>query len=350
MRRFYVELEQIYAKVESQTPKFEGNPCGECHYCCTAVLESHNVTDLEYEFLAHQTGLENSEKFRSYIDRKTKPDGELLYQQCPYYDKGCTVHSIRPLSCRLFGIYQIHNEVLPTVCVFNGKTIIIPEDDAQNTLPGNRELQVLATTHLSYSGVTDRPPRTPRPPRRRRSGESHLGKVMRMQVEGRYQEALLICKTLTRQEPNALHFEIQAEILEALNRYPEACESYRQALTFTPDNAQMFFRLASASTWAGQLEEAKVALNQCLEINPLHLNATGFLGVVSSIEEDWERAREHFQKALKLANGVSAYNFQMACVHERLGELELAKEQFLIATTFPSTQEPAQEALLRLGG
>ena len=356
MKRFYIELEQVYARVESQTTKRLGNPCGECSYCCEAGMASHRVTELEFEFLEARTTPAKARDFRDYIRRQSNEDGQLLFPKCPFYEQGCTIHTIRPLSCRLYGNFQTQSEVIPDFCVFKEQAVRVSPEGQVTELPGNRELKALATSHLSYSGASPRAVRSSRRRRRRRSKESRIERLMRLQVEERYLEALALSQDLLAAEPTALHWELQAEIQESLNQFDQAAQSYQMTLEITPDNPQLYYRLATVLTWSGQYSKAKGALQECLRLVPRHQNATGFQGVVCSLEQDWESAKKHFQAAVDLAteqavapaSGVGPYNFQLASAHEKLGDLKLAVEQYRLAERYYPTEIPSRAALRRL--
>ncbi|CAN0236893.1 unnamed protein product, partial [Phaeothamnion confervicola] len=107
-------LETLFLQVDQKLSQIAGppgpNPCIACKSCCCTAQGStqHRVEEIEFAFMERHVGLESTEKFRRFIARERRADGDgtLVFNTCPNYDwdkRGCGVYAHRPFACRLYG-------------------------------------------------------------------------------------------------------------------------------------------------------------------------------------------------------------------------------------------------------
>lgn len=88
--------------------------CQQCGACCTGEPGYVYVTERESQALAGRLGLSVAEFYRRHV--RLVPGGHSLLERpdgsCIFYDRGCTVYSLRPRQCRTYPFWTgvLHSE------------------------------------------------------------------------------------------------------------------------------------------------------------------------------------------------------------------------------------------------
>ena len=167
--------------------------------------------------------------------------------------------------------------------------------------------------------------------------------------------------------PNSYHAHlIQAEAMEAQERFTEAANAYRQVLKIAPQTGGIHYRLgrmilrsrgsanadkealaefrmeleinpADVRALAGigeihlsnnRLEEATRSLQQALSLQAGYVPARVALAKVLIAEKQWSKALEHLEAASKLAPDEEAVAYNLMLVYRGLGRSADAKRAF----------------------
>jgi len=122
----YQETEEKYSYLKKD--------CGNCYLCCTAICKHYAIKEFELETIDMYIKLNNLpysiSKFKDYVARKHKPGHfEYLHKVCPFYDvevHKCKIYPVRPLSCRMHGIFTRNFNSLFEECVYREFVKVIP--------------------------------------------------------------------------------------------------------------------------------------------------------------------------------------------------------------------------------
>ncbi len=348
VKRYFIEIEQVFAGVTQALPKVEGNPCGECRSCCSVRMKSHRVSRLEFDFLAHHIGDERTSEFRRYIAREKTQDGGFVYENCPLLNEyGCSVHEIRPYSCRLYGHIRNDKTELLSECVFRGSERVVPKEHERHMLPEHPRLIELVTEYNSYFAPPDHEVEQVENPLL----QTELDLAMHYQVSGRYDEArVLIQKMIAEEGERFLLLQMLGETSEALKDYLAAVEAFGKALHFTPENPELHYRLGCNLFWLNRYDEAGEALEEALRIDPQRSRCLGFLGFVRQFQGLFDQAADYYRRAVDTEDKPGLYRFQLGYALEQLGRRDEAQTAYEKALEFEPTEAMARDALALLKG
>ena len=155
----------------------------------------------------------------------------------------------------------------------------------------------------------------------------------------------------------ALHaaIELKPDYVEALERityvmqisglYRELIEVCRNAVSVISDNADLYARMAGALEQTSQLDEAKVAAEKALKIDPLHSRALFTLAKVERRRNDLPAARDRLRSLMGMSlqpAQMSAVAGELGEVLDRLGEYEDAFKAFTHANNVMLRMAPPQ--------
>lgn len=136
-----------------------------------------------------------------------------------------------------------------------------------------------------------------------RSGKAHFELGVSQNYVGDNQGAEQSLKRATELEPAvALNWYAYGELLRALQRFPEAVEMYRKALTIEPDHAKASNKLAIVLLHLGDLKEAEAVLTAHVRQHPEEATLYFTLGEVYAKQEAHEQALAAYEKFLELAS------------------------------------------------
>jgi len=152
---FYRKLKKIYDFAEDFFPKSMENLCVNCNICCTAMASlGVSLLELEYinEYLLQKNiSVEYINKFIDYINKAEDREEHLIYDICPFYDKGCFIYPARPLSCRTYGYFikEEYLNIIPEECFLKKDIIIYNDETFAETLPFVLPFYSLVNEYLS---------------------------------------------------------------------------------------------------------------------------------------------------------------------------------------------------------
>lgn len=347
MKKFFVPVEELYGRVNASLPRFEGNPCGDCRSCCTAAnMHSHQVSRLEFAYLAHHAGQEKADLFERYIRRERDTRGELVFPQCPMLNEfGCSVHRYRPLSCRYYGHFQAEGTEMIAHCVFKGKAKILPADQQRALLPGSAEMTDLAVEYASYFPAQDSDANS----LGGREPETEVERVRKEMAEGNYQSALERLRPLTEKESSVALCEMMGGCYRGLGDFPRAVEWFEKACQLSDDNPQLLYQLAGCQFSVGDLDSARGTLERALEMAPERANAKCLLGSIHLMQNNLVEAEHFLREGLAGDSKPGPYHFQLALAQHCLDMVDQAVANYRLALRFEGTREQATVSLNALG-
>lgn len=97
----------------------------------------------------------------------------------------------------------------------------------------------------------------------------------------------------------------QGDIALAAGQPQQAIALYREALSATPDDVQLNFKLAVALDQAGDIASEQTVLEKAIQINPDLATAQNQLGFLASRGGDPVAAEKYFREAVRAAPGFS---------------------------------------------
>jgi glycosyltransferase involved in cell wall biosynthesis len=134
-------------------------------------------------------------------------------------------------------------------------------------------------------------------------------------------------KTSEQPENPEAHFELGA-ILHRLDRYTDACQSFRAATLRSPETARYHVALGESLRAAGQVREAKEAYEKALALAPDSHSAHRGLGIVLYGQNEFDAARREFERALELNPRDVQSLINLGAVLAKEGDIIHAKEHF----------------------
>lgn len=296
--------------------------------------------------MAFHLGESRVEPFRRYIARDRKPDGGLVYEACPFLvEEGCSVHELRPLSCRLYGHYRTDDTELMEHCTFRGKEIVVPLARQKTLLPGCSELSMLGMEYASYRPAKEvKEVKTIRPP------ESDFDRVVEFMAHQQFDSALELLEGESDMEgvSPALLAQMTAECYQGLENLPQAVFWYSVALRQAPDNPQLLYSLGGAQFLQGDLPLAEQSLRQSLLLNSEGVPALNLLGIILLMNQRFEDAESTLTRAVELDTSPGLSHYYLGQAQLVLGKLEQAAENLRIATAYEPIREQALKALSAL--
>lgn len=347
MKRFYTALAQLYEGVSRQLPPSDGNPCGSCRSCCHASnMKSHSVSALEFDTLSFHLGESRVGPFRSYIAREIGADGRLLHEACPFLvEEGCSIHELRPLSCRLYGHYRTEETELMSHCAFRGQETVVPQARQKTMMPGCSELSLLGLEYASY-----RPPQDVTVVTQVRAPENDFDRVIEFMAQQEFGRALQLLDDEGDFEgiSPGLLAQLTAECHQALENLPQAVFWYSLALRQAPDNPQILYSLGAVHFLQGELPLAEQSLRQSLALNPDGGAALNLLGVVLLMNQRHGEAELTLARSVQIDSSPSLSHFYLGQAQWALEKVEQAIENFRIATDYEPIREQAATALQAL--
>lgn len=120
---FFDRIRELYEYTDSFMPHFDGNPCETCNICCGSI-NNLGVSALEFDYI-EESLRRSSKDLASLSEFKKFVEGlhtDRYLQVCPCFSpelKGCTIHRIRPLSCRTFACFigEGMEDLIPELCL-----------------------------------------------------------------------------------------------------------------------------------------------------------------------------------------------------------------------------------------
>jgi tetratricopeptide (TPR) repeat protein len=147
-------------------------------------------------------------------------------------------------------------------------------------------------------------------------------------------------------EKAAMNLHRQAEEFLVEKKIQEAFLACQQALQIQPNFAAAYKTLGNILQIMGRLEEAVQSYKTALEIQPDFAEVYANLGTIYAAGQQWEQAIDHYQKAIKIRPSFSGAYRNLAKVWTELGKTQEATEAFQQAVKLQLVQEiaPAKAA------
>jgi tetratricopeptide (TPR) repeat protein len=89
-------------------------------------------------------------------------------------------------------------------------------------------------------------------------------------------------------------------VFASQGNFTEAIQNFKQASRIRPDKAFISLALGRAMALTGRYDEATTVMLDCTARHPKHIEALYFLGLLFTLNEQYERAVNEFDNALKL--------------------------------------------------
>jgi len=116
----------------------------------------------------------------------------------------------------------------------------------------------------------------------------------------------------------------EAEIMKAegneymkAEQYQKAIESYSKAIAKDGNNAVYYSNRAAAYTSLGNNRQAIINCETAIKIDPVYGKAYGRMGLAYLNEKDFERARESYEKAIRIEPNNQTYKTNLELAREK---------------------------------
>jgi tetratricopeptide (TPR) repeat protein len=123
---------------------------------------------------------------------------------------------------------------------------------------------------------------------------------------------------------SALDCERRPEML------PKAVDTYRQILDLQPDWVEAHINLGVALYQLGQTQEARVAFQTAVQLDPTNGISRYNLGCVLEEQGEFDEAINNLRLAASAMPGHADVHFNLALAYEKRGERRLAREQWML--------------------
>ena len=143
--------------------------------------------------------------------------------------------------------------------------------------------------------------------------------------------------------------QVLAQANSEAERPVEAIAEYQEAIKLAPTQPGLHEELGSEYRRAGKPQEAEVAFNRELEIDPFNALARYNLGVLAIEKGDGAKAKEFIESALKQRPGLHHSEYNLGRAEMLIGNDVVAAEHFNRATSQDSDPEMLQQAWYQLG-
>jgi|GEM_PF-2003954 len=348
MEEIVTKLSQLYAKIDATFGPVEGNLCSECVGCCShkhVVL--HRIGLMELDYMTRHIGRDRVEEFKDYIFRKTDEDGKFRYTVCPLYSTesgGCSAYQWRPLSCRLYGRYFVEGSSVPDICIFKESGIWFKVSDYFKVVPYAEEFRNLSREYLSsrpYSISSMNEERcfaenfTLEPILAGEDFDDPVDRALNLQLCGELEKAyetFMEAESSNRESPYFYYY--LGNLCDEMERYTEAREYFRRAVSMKDDDSLFHFRAALDLVVLGEHQEAYAAFQRVVMLNPRNAMAYGYLGYLDLLGGRLKEAAACLEKALSLDGEQKLFRFRLGLAYLGLGKGREAEEQLLKVKDF----------------
>jgi Flp pilus assembly protein TadD len=165
-----------------------------------------------------------------------------------------------------------------------------------------------------------------------------------LELVGRYDEALVEYLTVVEADPaHADAWNNLGILYGKLGCREDSTEAYRKALSVRPEDSAIRINLAKQILRDGSEKgEAIELLTEAAKLRPEDGRLFNTLGVAYAIQEDFEKARDSFQKAVDMQPDLTEAYRNLGVALQKLGRLEDAREvlQRAILLASPDNGQP----------
>jgi len=137
-----------------------------------------------------------------------------------------------------------------------------------------------------------------------------------------------------------------ADAWQRLDQYGRAVDVSRKGLEREKDDPELLFRLAASLEREKKVSESEVAFERLLKVRADHAPGMNYLGYMwADRGENLPRALELIRKAVDLEPSNGAYLDSLGWVYFRIGKLDKAEENLLVASTLNPDDATVEEHL-----
>lgn len=141
---------------------------------------------------------------------------------------------------------------------------------------------------------------------------------------------------------SALDCETRPDLL------PQAVETYRRVVSLAPNWIEAHINLGVAHYQMGQLEAARAAFLNAVQLDPANGISQYNLGCVLEEVGEVDDAIEHLRRAARAMPAHADVHFNLALAHEKRGDRRLAREQWALYLRYAPHGPWADQARARL--
>ncbi len=146
--------------------------------------------------------------------------------------------------------------------------------------------------------------------------------------QGKYEEALSLCRELVENEPeNAKYKDLLSIILHGMEEYEEARNEAEKAVKLEPENARYRNSLGTTLHEMGKYEEARKEKEKAVELEPENAEYRSSLGITLHEMGEYEEARKEKEKAVELKPENARYRNNFGATLHAMGEYEEARKE-----------------------
>jgi Bardet-Biedl syndrome 4 protein len=120
-----------------------------------------------------------------------------------------------------------------------------------------------------------------------------------LRQEGRIVEALDLFQKCAVENPSLINIKQVAKSLALLGRYRVAIDAYKEALTRTSDDWEIFHNLGLCYMQLREFKEAKHYLSQALQISEIQEASYLALGKIQMLEGERDEAEQTFERGAR---------------------------------------------------
>jgi len=153
----------------------------------------------------------------------------------------------------------------------------------------------------------------------------HLGALINLLKNKKFEEALVKSKALLADFPHSSNVQnLFGAVNSALGRYDIAIETYRKALGRYPKNALIYNNMANAFSRKGDIDSAVKCFEKALKIEPKNEGIFNNLGQLMTGQKKYEEASGYFRKSLKIKPENAHTYFCIGNLMANKGEFDTA--------------------------
>jgi tetratricopeptide (TPR) repeat protein len=154
-------------------------------------------------------------------------------------------------------------------------------------------------------------------------------------------------RSMLSQTPEQL-FEAALQSEASTDTLPQAVEIYRRVIAIAPDWIEAHINLGVAHYQLGQLDQAQMAFQSAVQLDPANGISRYNLGCVLEELGELDEAVDHLKQAARIMPAHADVRFNLALAYEKRGEPRLAREQWELYLRYAPYGPWADQARARL--
>ncbi|MGH9338814.1 MAG: tetratricopeptide repeat protein [Acidobacteriota bacterium] len=177
--------------------------------------------------------------------------------------------------------------------------------------------------------------------RLRAGSREHLEQGLKLQQEGKIEEAVQAYKRVLEADPERVqaHINLLSAYL-SWGKLEEAEKHYQEAVRINPNAAEAHYNYGLLLSRQGREADAAEAFRKALMINPHYAEAHNNLGHALFREKKWQEAEDHFRQAVESRPDYRIARYNLARLLLNRGDLEGAIGHLLRIISVEDSQTP----------